>query len=96
MVHVLEVLLEEGDVDDFAGGEGGVVESGSEGLGVSVTAVAWDFLSVGEEKQCKSAVKQGKGAGAGTNLRRCHRRLGWYRNSRKMWCQRDRLGSRRM
>ena len=40
MVHVLEVLLEEGDVNDFAGGEGGVIESGSEGLGVSVSAVA--------------------------------------------------------
>ena len=54
MVHVLEVLLEEGDVDNFAGGEGGIVESGSEGLGISVSAVACNLLLVGEEKACKS------------------------------------------
>ena len=60
MVHVLEVLLEEGYVDDFTGGEGGVVESGSEGLRVSVSAVAWDLLSVREEKQCTSVGEQWK------------------------------------
>ena len=72
MVHVLEVLLKEGEVDDFAGREGGVVLSGSEGLGVSVSAVAWDLSLVGEEKQCKSVGEERKG-GARTNLRRCHR-----------------------
>ena len=102
MVHVLEVFLEEGDVDDFAGGEGGVVEGGGEGLGISVSAVAWGLLLVGERKGCNSVGGDGigyilgEGGGAGTNLPRCHRRLGWYRNSRKMWYQRDRLGSRRM
>ena len=40
VVHVLEVFLEEGDVDDFAGGEVGVVEGGGEGFGVGVGAVA--------------------------------------------------------
>ena len=39
VVHVLEVLLEEGDVDDFAGGEAGVVEGGGEGFGVGVGSV---------------------------------------------------------
>ena len=39
MVHVLEVLFEEGDVDDFAGGEAGVVEGGGEGFGVGVGSV---------------------------------------------------------
>ena len=41
VVHVLEVLLEEGDVDDFAGGEAGVVEGGGEGFGVGVGPVTW-------------------------------------------------------
>ena len=90
MVHVLEVLLEEGDVDDFAGGEGGVVESGSEGLGVGVTAVAWDFLLVGEEKGCKSVGEEKTGdlertsggaigdlGGAGTAKRCGVRRTVW-------------------
>ena len=40
MVHVLEVFLQEGDVDDFAGDEVGVVEGGGEGFGVGVGAVA--------------------------------------------------------
>ena len=40
VVHVLEVLLEEGDVDDFAGDEIWVVEGGGEGFGVGVGSVA--------------------------------------------------------
>ena len=95
MVHVLEVLLEEGDVDDLAGGEGGVVESGSEGLGFPVGAVAGDLLFGGGEEQGMGVEELGSG-GVRTNLRRCHRRPGWYRNSQKMWCQKDRLGNRRM
>ena len=41
VVHVLEVLLEEGDVDDFAGGEVGVGKGGGEGFRVSVGSIAW-------------------------------------------------------
>ena len=41
VVHVLEVLLEQGDVDDLAGDEGGVVEGGGEGFGVGVGAGTW-------------------------------------------------------
>ena len=47
VVHVLEVLLEEGEVDDFAGGEGGIVEGGGEGFGVGVGAVAWEGGKLG-------------------------------------------------
>lgn len=57
VVHVLEILLEEGDVDDFAGGEGGIVEGGGEGLGISVGAVAsggaiGDLGGTGTAKRC--------------------------------------------
>ena len=41
VVHVLEVLLEQGDVDDLAGDEGGVVEGGGEGFGVGVGTGTW-------------------------------------------------------
>lgn len=41
MVHVLEVFLEEGNVDDFAGDEVGVVEGGGEGFGVGVGSVTF-------------------------------------------------------
>lgn len=51
VVHVLEVLLEEGEVDDFAGGEVGVVEGGGEGFGVGVGAVAWMVVSVDARKK---------------------------------------------
>ena len=40
VVHVLEVFLEEGNVDDFAGDEVGIVQGSSEGFGVGVGAVA--------------------------------------------------------
>lgn len=51
MVHVLEVFLEEGDVDDFAGGKIRIGEGSSEGFGVSVGAVAWRVISAGESRK---------------------------------------------
>lgn len=48
MVHVLEVFLEEGEIDDFAGDEVGVVEGGGEGLGIGVGAVTLRGVLLGE------------------------------------------------
>lgn len=45
VVHVLEIFLEQGEVDDFAGDEVGVVQGGGEGLWVGVGAVAWGVMS---------------------------------------------------
>ena len=56
MVHVLEVLLEEGDVDDFAGGEVGVVERGGEGFGFGVGTVTWG-LDAPLEKRIEKTVE---------------------------------------
>ena len=102
MVHVLEVLLEEGDVDDLAGDEGRVVEGGGEGFGVGVGAGTWrvDGLLEGRGKGYIYiqlwGTRGGKGGGeAGTNLRRYRRLLGWFLNSRTRWCRNCRLGSRR-
>lgn len=51
VVHVLEVFLEEGDVDDFAGDEVGVVEGGGEGFGVGVGSVTFEKEEVLLEKR---------------------------------------------
>ena len=44
MVHVLEVFLEQGNVNNFARDEVGVVESGREGFGFGVGSVTLKML----------------------------------------------------
>lgn len=62
MVHVLEVLSQQGDVDDFAGDEVRVVEGGGEGFGVGVGADALNAL-LGSEGYTFVGGKGGLGLG---------------------------------
>ena len=47
VVHVLEVLVQQGYVDNLTGDKIGVVESGGEGLGIGVGAVTLKMMLLG-------------------------------------------------
>lgn len=93
VVHVLEVFLEEGEVDNFAGNEVGVVEGGGEGFGVAVRAVTLN-AQVLLDPRVQLCEEMGRKE-ASTNLRRYHQRPWWSRNSQTRWCRKDHLGSRK-